>query len=722
MNARSVLRLFCLFIPATLFAQSSYYEHVVFDNSLADESFYYSHAAATVPSKIEINREKLPIDAAHYVSPPNALRLKWTSATGGDWNVEIQARVRYGMPEMVGNSLWFWVYSESELPANESPLIYLRDSDGEGTPSIRMLRSGLPAQKWVRIRLPFDAFKGQVENTREESFDPRHLAGIGIVQGLDDGKEHTIYIDDIQVRDEVPTTTAKPATPTSLGAKGYDRHIELSWQASESRDLLYYKIYRALDGTNFAPIGIQRAGRARYEDFLGASDKSASYKISAVDVNYEESALSAEASASTRAFSDDELLTMVQEGCFHYYWDSAHPNAGMSIEIQPGNPDLIAVGSSGFGVMALVVGVDRGFVTREQGVERMLKIVRFLSKADRFHGVWPHFLDGRTGKVIPYFGPYDNGGDLIETSFLVEGLLTARQYFTRDTAAEREIRDSITRLWKEVEFDWYAKGPIPGYLMWHWSPDHGFHIHHPLIGWNETMIAYLLGIASPTHAIPASMYYSGFASQSDFAVQYREGWGRTTQGDHYTNGNSYYGIKLDVGVGEGGGLFFTHYSFLGFDPRGKRDRFTNYFQNSRNIALIAHAYAMANPMKRAGYGDNSWGRSDGVNAGEGKSHPRGDNGTITCTAALASFPYTPEESMKALKHFYRDLGGKLWGIYGFRDGFNETENWFEDVNMGLNQGPIVDMIENHRTGLLWKLFMSNPEVEPMVRAIGFEKD
>jgi hypothetical protein len=717
-----LLLAFALLLPATLVAQSSYYEHVVFDNSLADGSFYYSRASSTIPSKLETNHDKIPIDTAHFISPPNALRLKWTSATGGDWNVEIQARVRYGMPEMSGDSLWFWAYSEAGLTASESPLIYLRDSDGEGTTAIRMLSSGLPAQKWVHIRLPFDSFKGQVENTHEDRFDSRHLAGIGIVQGLDDGKEHTLFLDDVQVRDETPTAATTPTVPAGLAANGYDRHVELSWQPNDSRDLLYYKIYRAFDGKDFAPIGIQRTGLTRYEDFLGASNKSASYKISAVDASYNESSLSNEASTSTRVLTDDELLTMVQEGCFHYYWDGAHPNAGMSIEIQPGNPDLIAVGSSGFGVMALVVGVDRGFITREQGVERMLKIVRFLSKADRFHGVWPHFLDGRTGKVIPYFGPYDDGGDLIETSFLVEGLLAARQYFTRDTPGEHEIRDTITRLWKEVEFDWYAKGPIPGYLMWHWSPDQGFHIHHPLIGWNETMIAYLLGIASPAHPIPANMYYSGFASQSDFAAHYREGWGRTTQGDNYTNGNSYYGIKLDVGVGEGGGLFFTHYSFLGFDPRGKHDRYTNYFQNSRNIALIAHAYAVANPLKRAGYGDNSWGRSDGVNAGEGKSHPRGDNGTITCTAALASFPYTPEESMKALKHFYRDLGGKLWGIYGFRDGFNETENWFEDVNMGLNQGPIVDMIENYRTGLLWNLFMSNPEVEPMVKAIGFQKE
>jgi hypothetical protein len=236
------------------------------------------------------------------------------------------------------------------------------------------------------------------------------------------------------------------------------------------------------------------------------------------------------------------------------------------------------------------------------------------------------------------------------------------------------------------------------------------------------MIIYLLAIASPTHSVPASMFHSGFASQSDLAVRYRQGWGRTTQGDHYLNGNTYYGRKLDVGVGSGGELFFTHYSFLGFDPRGKHDRYTNYFKNNRNIALIAHSYAMENPRKFVGYGDDTWGRSAGVNADGGRSLPVDDNGTITCTAALASFPYTPEESMKALKHFYRDLGAQLWGIYGFRDGFNQTENWFEDVNMGLNQAPIVVMIENYRTGLIWKQFMSNPEIQPALEAIGFVRD
>jgi len=394
----------------------------------------------------------------------------------------------------------------------------------------------------------------------------------------------------------------------------------------------------------------------------------------------------------------------------------------MAIEITPGDENLVALGSSGFGVMAITVGVERGFITREQGADRMLKIVRFLEKADRFHGVWPHFLDGRTGKAVAYFGKYDDGGDSLETALLTQGLLVARQYFDHDNAKEKEIRDTITRLWRGIEWDWYRQKPNSDFLYWHWSPDHGFHINHPLIGWNETMIAYLLAIASPTHPVPASMYYSGWAGQSQRAVDYRQAWSRTTQGDHYANGNTYYGYKLDVGEGSGAELFFTQFSFFAFDPRDKHDKYTNYFKNNRNIALIAHAYAIENPRKFKGYGDNAWGRSAGINVAGGRSLPRDDNGTLNIMASLGEFPYTPEESMKALKHYYRDLGDKLWGIYGFRDSYNESENWYQDVYMALNQAPIVIMIENHRTGLVWKNFMKNPEIQPMMDKIGFVQE
>ena len=722
MRARELLLGFLLLSIATL--AHGVQDRPAFENSLSYRSFYYSEGSFVSPSELELIDGKFPTDETHYVSPPNSLRLKWRSQSGGDWLMTLKVKARYGTADSSGSSLFFWCYSETDLPADESPLIYLKDVNDEGTPGIRLIGrlDKLPARTWTRVKLPFDSFVGPVKETRAPQFDPRRLARITIFQGLDDGKPHTIYIDEITVGDDVEDNHNGPTAPSRLNAKGYDRHIDLTWTPGNDADLRYYKIYRSFDGKKYTPVAIQKGNATRYEDFLGESGKTSFYRISAVDVNYGESALSADVEAATRAMSDEELLTMVQEACFRYYWDGAHPIAGMAIEILPGDEDLIAVGASGHGIMALLVGVERGFITREQGVERMLKITRFLSNADRFHGAFPHFLHGRTGKIITRFGKYDNGGDLVETAFLMQGLLAARQYFTRDTAAEQEIHKTITSLWGSVEWDWYRGDSNSNFLYWHWSPDYGFYLYHPLIGWNETMIVYLLAIASPTHPIPATMYYTGWAGQSERAVQYRRWWSRTTQGDHYVNGNSYYSIKLDVGEGNGEELFFTHYSFLGFDPRDKKDAYTNYFKNNRNIALISHAYAVANPGKYVGYGDNSWGRSAGINAAGARAYPRDDNGTITCTAALASFPYTPIESMKALKYFYRDLGEKLWGVYGFRDGFSLSEDWFEDVYMGLNQAPIVVMIENYRSGLIWKLFMSNPEIKPALDRIGFQPD
>jgi hypothetical protein len=723
MRAHKLLLVLFLLPVATL--AHGLFDRTAFDNSFSYRSFYDSEGIFVSPSELELINHKVPIDETHYVSPPNSLRLKWRSQTGGDWAVSLSVKAADDTGGSSGGSLFFWCYSETDLSTDESPLIYLKDADEEGTPSIRLIGhlDKLPAHTWIRVKLPFDSFVGTVRETRVPRFNARRLARITIAQGLDDGKPHTIYIDEITIGDEVANNSKNSAAPSGLTAKGYERHISLTWTPSNGAGLRYYKIYRSFDGITYTPVAIQKGSQTRYEDFLGETGKTSFYKISAVGANYDESPLSTGVrAATTGAMSDEELLTMVQEACFRYYWDGAHPTAGMALDILPGDENLVAVGASGHGIMALLVGVERGFVTREQGVVRMLKITRFLSKADRFHGVFPHFLDGRTGKVIARFGKFDDGGDLVETAFLMQGLLAARQYFTRHNAGEQEIQKTITSLWRSVEWDWYRGDRSSTFLYWHWSPRYGFYLNHPLVGWNETMIVYLLAIASPTHSVSATMYHSGWAGQSERAVQYRRWWSQTTQGDHYVNGNSYYGIKLDVGEGNGAELFFTHYSFLGFDPRGKKDAYTNYFKNSRNIALISHAYAVANPGKYVGYGDDSWGRSSGINADGGRAYPRDDNGTITCTAALASFPYTPVESMKALKHFYRDLGEKLWGIYGFRDGFNLSEDWFDDVYLGLNQAPIVVMIENYRSGLLWNLFMSNAEIKPALDRIGFQAD
>jgi hypothetical protein len=334
-------------------------------------------------------------------------------------------------------------------------------------------------------------------------------------------------------------------------------------------------------------------------------------------------------------------------------------------------------------------------------------------------------MNGNTAQTMLVFGMFDNGGDLVETSFLMAGLLAARQYFKGDGEAGQSVYQRITHLWETVEWDWYRRDPQNNALLWHWSAQWSWFIDHRLTGFNETMIAYLLAIASPTHGVPASLYYTGWAGQSEAAIAYRSGWSGSNEGDRYVNGHTYFGIKLDVGVGTGGPLFFTQYSFLGFDPKGIHDRYADYFDNNRNLALIDQAYCESNPGHFLGYGADDWGltASDDQLGYLAHAPDRAtDNGTITPTGALSSFPYTPEASMAALKFFYRQLGDRLWGVYGPRDAFNLTQNWFSPVYMGLDQAPIVVMAENYRTGLIWKLFMSNPEIQPMLDKIGFQPD
>ncbi|MGO9405414.1 MAG: glucoamylase family protein [Terriglobales bacterium] len=708
-------------------ANSDYYRHVIFDNSLTSDDYFYSSGEAFGESFLEQKDQRLPVETKIFLTPPNAIRLQWQSATGGGWVAQIKAPdLRNRFPALSGHNLYFWIFAPKAIAAADLPKIVLSNA-GDGSEAVEFpgftgsldlgkYTGDVPAGRWIEVHIPLSDWR----TASIYPFKPEYVQSITFHQGRADGVRHTLIVDEIRVDDDPSETTTLPA-PSKVRATGYDRHVEIEWDAVEDPALARYVIYRSLDGANFSPVGIQLPGVQRYEDFLGRSDAHAEYKVAASGWKYRLSSFSNVASASTHELSDDELLTMLQKACFRYYWEGADAHSGMARESIPGDDRVIATGASGFGIMALIVGVDRGFITREQGVERLTRIVDFLEHAQRYHGAWSHFMDGDTGNTMPVFGMFDDGGDLVETSFLMQGLLAARQYFHRPSQSEQALYRRITQLWESVEWDWYRETPASDVLYWHWSPQWSWQIHHPLTGFNEVMITYLLGIASPTHAVPAALYYSGWAGQTERAIKYREGWSGSAEGNHYANGHTYYGIKLDVGVGSGGPLFFTHYSFMGFDPYRLHDRFTkSYFDNNRNIAAINRAYCIANPKHFAGYGPNAWGltASDGPDGYVPHAPDEADDrGTLTPTGALASFPYTPEASMAAYKHYYRDLGAQLWDIYGPRDAFNVSENWVSPIYMGLNQAPIVVMIENYRTGLVWNNFMSNPEIGEMLKKL-----
>lgn len=417
------------------------------------------------------------------------------------------------------------------------------------------------------------------------------------------------------------------------------------------------------------------------------------------------------------SISDDSLLTLVQYRTFQYFWDGAEPTSGAARErfhtddVYPQNDKhIVTSGGTGFGLMAILVGIERDFITRQEGFERLNKLVDWLGRADRFHGVWPHWMNGETGEVKP-FSANDDGGDLVETAFLVQGLLCVREYFKEGSEQEQALAAKIDELWRGVEWDWHRRGG-QNILYWHWSPQHEWEMNHPIRGYDECLITYILAAASPTHGIPPEVYHEGWARNGDIK----------NDPEHEQYGY-HLALKHNGAPQYGGPLFWSHYSYLGLDPRNLRDQYANYWELNRNHTLINRQYCIENPNNFEGYGENCWGltASYSVNGYAGHS-PTNDRGVIAPTAALSSFPYTPEESMQVVRYLYDSLGDKVWGVYGFYDAFSQEHDWFTPRYLAIDQGPIVVMIENHRTGLLWDLFMSAPEIKPALDKLGFAYD
>jgi len=495
--------------------------------------------------------------------------------------------------------------------------------------------------------------------------------------------------------------------PNALKGQGYSAHAELTF---DNKSGFTYEIYRLEDnGKKFMKLSETNADY--YLDFFGkpfVANKKYIYRVIPKGLSVKSvDAIKFEVAVNVRPATDNDLLDMTQRYTTRYFYDFAEPTTGMARERSNDvNGDIVTTGGTGFGIMALIAGVERNYFSRIDAFKTIEKIVGFLEKTERFHGAWAHWYDANTGKTFS-FSKYDDGGDLVETAFLVQGLLTARAYFKSGSEAEQKLAGRITQLWETVEWSWYTQGTDA--LYWHWSKNVGWKMNHRIKGYDETLITYVLAASSPTFSIEKSVY------ENCYKVS-----------DHYLNGKSYYGIKLNLGMEYGGPMFFTHYSFLGLNPNGLTDKYTNYFEQNRAHARIQKEYAVENPKKHIGYGANCWGftSSDDPIVGYTSHHPgtEAENGTISPTAALSSVVYTPEASIAALKYFYLNKGKMLFGKYGFYDAFNlglvEGQQVVRSY-LAIDQGPIAVMIENYRSGLLWKLFMSNPEIHVGLDKLGF---
>jgi len=669
----------------------------------SNESGYYDSGLAfkTAPSELKQagpSGDKLPLALKAFVDQ-NALEISWTSNVGGDWSaLAIPPGFQFRNLSST-DTLGFWVYSPTVLAKAEMPLLFLEGAPGNTKsakyPMSDYFVSDLPAKVWTLVRIPLEPIRSDAANS---ALDFSQIKAVILGQGAPDANAHTLYID--QVAGYQSQSAASGNAPRNVLITNYPLHREITFDGPSATPDLYGLIRNDTILRLLTPNA--ESSLLDWPSDLGPSD----YRIVSYTPGFgqgsDEQLIS---SAALPAMTEEALFDMTQAYTLRYFWDFRHPVSGLSRERNTSG-EIVTIGGSGFGMMSWIVGIERGWLTRQEVVDQLLATLTFLEQADRFHGVWPHWVNGSTGTTVP-FSALDNGGDLVETAFMAQALLSVRQYFDGDTPEEDSIRTRSTRLWEDIEWNWHQK-PGTDFLTWHWSPDFNFDLNLPIRGFNEAQIVYILAAASPTFSIDASLYESGWITPN-----YRSGQGRN-------------GVFVPTGPRSGGPMFFAHYSYLGFDPRHWRDDYANYFERNQKHVDYQVAYSIENPENHTGYAEDVWGltASDDPLVGylAHETEEAFDNGTLTPTAALASMPYRPEACLAALEAFYREYGEALFGPMGFYDAFNPSLGWTANSYLAIDQGPIVLMIENYRTGLLWDTFMKNPEIEPALLAIGFEPD
>jgi hypothetical protein len=670
-----------------------YDQGIVDKNNLGESIFEY-----TFPPSAPQYNDKVPCSTVAYKGS-TSLEFNYTSAENGNWKTTI-FRNDWSSADISGlDSLSFYIYSENELPNTALPLIGLRAANKSGSGDVNSkyypladYNATIPAAQWTQVKFPLRVIFDHTENS-ELNFS--EAKGVIFSQSENNNTARLILIDEITAfksLDEIPTVEALTAT-------GYDSHAELNW--SQPIPGLSYRIYASFGG---GPFEMRRETTENYFlDFVPENGKNSTVTYRVVTVLQDTESEATEATAQIRDFSDDELLDMVQRYTFRYFWEGAHQATGMALERSNGSGVTAASGATGIGLMAMIVAHEREYRPKEEVKNRILMVLDFLKNCDRHHGAWSHWYNANTLRTQP-FSSDDDGGDLVETSYVAQALVALKNYFSGTDEKSVQIREQADQLWKEIDWDWYRNGG-QNVLFWHWSPNFNFQKNMKVTGWNECLVTYLMAASSPTHPIPKEVYDQGWAGNGNIV-----------------NPRTFYNHLINLSPNYGGPLFWIHYSHLGINPHNLKDQYADYWLEHVNTAKIHHAYAIDNPFNFENYSDKNWGLTASDSPGGYTAHQpnTNDNGTISPTAALASMPYTPEESMQALKYFYRERGLELFGKYGPYDAFNDQVDWVQKSYIGIDQGPIVVMIENHRTGLLWNSVMADDDVQAGLDKLGFQ--
>ncbi|MCL4638357.1 MULTISPECIES: glucoamylase family protein [Olivibacter] len=707
---------FLLAILLSIQAEASNYPEVLFENSLMPKSYYYSQSSFAGNSWINHMNGHLPVVDSVFFTPGNSLMLNYISGNEGEWKSVIHYSSDYGHLPKNNDLLIFKIFVSSATTKTELPNIQLAQGENISEEvKIQSFIKNYQDNAWLSVEIPLKGI-GNLDNQAP-------ISSIIFKQGTNmDGKEHRLFIDQIEF---LPTKTPDmklTGKAVLSSVEAHERHVDIMWQLPLTPSIRYIKIYRSEDNQNFVPVAVRPISFNKYTDFVPRTNVSYYYKIAWVDYQYRESPFSEIKTAETKLAGDEDLLNSIEKSHIAYFTNETEFNSGMH-KISPLVSDAsISVKGTGIGILAQVIGVERKFIPRQLLLDRLKKIVKFLGRATTYHGAFPELLNGRSGKPI-MTDSCEIAANIESTAYLMQGLLVARNYFDKESADESELRDAISSLWNGVDWTKFVKEGNGYHLYSVWSPACSFTKSAPIGGYNGSLIAYLLAIASPSHAITPASYKLGFKQPLKYvgpaigrlstSVSDTLLFGKNGEKPELYNRESfmidstYYGIRLVAGSVQTS-LIEQQLPFLAINPRSPIDSTVNYFDNQCDLSMIYYRAALDSGEQFVSITNLLWPYVGKDSAFVNRFNP---------SAAIATYPYTPTIAMEALKNYYRNLGSFLWTEYGFRDEFNFKDNWVSGNFDPIHQGIVPIMLENARTGLIWNLFMKDPDIKLLVEKI-----
>lgn len=701
------------------------YPGVLFDNSIMRGSYAHSYVNYQGDSWVENVQCHLPVSDTLFFTPGNALSLKYTSGQSGFWHTDLFFPRYAGKYETSGRemlSMKFFVLTPS-TEAKNLPSVSLIINGGDTSIPIDLSKhiGSFATNTWLSVQIPLQDFQ-----VASGDFS---IEGIRFAQRANDRTGHHIFVDQVEFLPLNPPNERLFSAAVLSTVKAYDRHVKLTWELPMTPSIRYIKIYRSEDNETFEPVGIKPVFVRNAIDVVPVSNKNYYYKIAWVDYDYAESPFSSVKAAETKSASDDELLDFIQETHINYFVENAEVNSGMhAMSRRVGDP-RVSVKQTGLSLLSQVVGVERGFVTRNLVLNRALRILRFLKSAEQNHGVFPALLNGRTGLGVHRIDSLPSV-DVVATSYLVQGMLVAKQYFDGDTDEETKLRAEVDSLYQRVNWEEFMAfdGESP-FLLDSWSPVNGFANAKPIGGYNDGFISYILALGSPTFPIPEESYAEGwgyarqtvdtdsayhlelvnnafFSATLDMQVEQED-----EADENYflrtpiAKDTVVYGLPVSVGTIDESPIG-AMLSFLAFDPRNKADQFANYFENNRNLL---QAYKRRdNEIQVDDFSLDIWGGLYRVDTSGAQAF------VINPAISLSTFAYQPQEALKSARAFYDRYGDHLFTSYGFRAWINPRNNMVSERFEPMNQALVAVSIENGRSGLVWDLFAKDEHIAQVV--------